>query len=118
VRTVRAINQSRRVTLARKVGVAATLWQRVTGLLGRSLLPPDTGLWLTPCHSVHTFFMRFPIDVLFLDRQGAVIYRQTLQPWRLSPWMRSCAGVLELPAGTLDRTKTALGDRIHLEPVN
>jgi hypothetical protein len=59
--------------------------------------------------------MRFPIDVLFLDQQGIVINRATMPSWRISPWMRLAAGVLELPAGTLERTGTQVGDRISFE---
>jgi uncharacterized membrane protein (UPF0127 family) len=61
---------------------------------------------------VHTFFMRYPIDALFLDGQGVVVSQQTLKPWRISGWNRRADGVLELPAGTLDRTKTEIGDKI------
>lgn len=59
--------------------------------------------------------MRFPIDVLFLDREGLILHGGTLPPWKLSPWVRRSTGVLELPAGTLQRTGTEAGDRISLK---
>jgi len=108
-------NQSKGAVLSRRVRVASSLWARCVGLLATASLPADEGLWLTPCRSVHTFFMRFPIDVLFLDAQGIVLSKATLTPWRFSRWERHAQGVLELAAGTLARTKTEVGDRIVLK---
>lgn len=87
---------------------------RLKGLLGTRSLPDGEGLWIQPCQSVHTFFMRYPIDVLFLNKEGSVIYATTLAPWRMSRWVRGANGVLELPAGTLNRTQTQIGNRIRL----
>jgi uncharacterized membrane protein (UPF0127 family) len=113
--TVCVMNSSKGVTLARRVNVAASLGSRFRGLLGTSALSSDDGLWLTPCRSVHTFFMRYPIDVLFLNGHGIVVSKATLAPWRLSRWVREAAGVLEVAAGTLSRTKTDIGDRIEMK---
>ena len=57
--------------------------------------------------------MRFPIDILFIDGEGMVLAAKTLAPWRVSRWICKSRGVLELPAGTLDRTRTQTGDRIE-----
>ncbi|MBI5510806.1 MAG: DUF192 domain-containing protein [Deltaproteobacteria bacterium] len=73
---------------------------RLVGLIGRPAPEPGAALWLTPCRQVHTAFMRYPIDVVFLDVRGAVVTVQTLRPWRLSAYVWRAASVLELAAGT------------------
>jgi uncharacterized membrane protein (UPF0127 family) len=112
-----AMNESKGAIVAPRVKVASSLWARSVGLLGAVSLSADKGLWLKPCRSIHTFFMRFPIDVLFLDRQGIVLFKATLVPWRFSRWERQAGSVLELAAGTLARTKTDVGDRISFRDI-
>lgn len=100
--------------VAERVAVAATRATRRTGLLNHTSLPEGEALWIVPSRGVHTFRMRFPIDVLALDESGVVIDRVVhLKPWRIRLPKRGTAGVLELPAGWLDRTGTALGHRIE-----
>jgi uncharacterized membrane protein (UPF0127 family) len=66
-------------------------------------MEPEEGLWIVPCPMIHTLFMRFPIDVLFLDRDLRVRrVIENLKPWRLSPWVFSAYSCLELPGGKLD----------------
>ncbi|MFA6031017.1 MAG: DUF192 domain-containing protein [Elusimicrobiota bacterium] len=80
--------------------LADGLRSRLVGLLGRSALGRGEGLWLVPCSQVHMFFMRFPIDVVFLDAKGRVLQVvRELRPWRVSPWVRGAHSALELPAG-------------------
>ena len=75
---------------------------RAVGLLGRSGMEPGEGLWIVPCPMIHTWFMRFSIDVLFLDRGLKVLkVLEDFRPWRLSPLVPSGHSVLELPAGAL-----------------
>ncbi len=89
----------------------------MVGLLGRRSLPAGEGLVLAPCSSVHTAFMRFPIDVVYLDRGGRVLKTvQGLKPFRLSGMLRPGCAIVELPEGTIEATGTAVGDRIALEP--
>jgi uncharacterized protein len=112
-----AFNQTRQLYLATDLAVANTYWSRLRGLLG--LAPDDFrnnyGLWITPCKGVHTLAMRFPIDVVYLDRAGRVVHLEhDLQPWRFSPVRMQAASVLELPGHTLAKTETALGDRIEI----
>src|SRR4051812_28860296 len=109
------MNESKGQLLAQRVTVASSLWARGKGLLGTASLAENEGLWITPCRSIHTFFMRYPIDVLFLDGQGVVVARSTYPAWRVSGWYRTAAGVLELPAGTLERTRTEVGDKVTLK---
>ena len=100
--------------VAERVAVAATRATRRVGLLNHTSLPEGEALWIVPSRGVHTFRMRFPIDVLALDETGVVIDRVThLKPWRIRLPKSGTAGVLELPAGWLDRTGTALGHRIE-----
>ncbi len=86
------------------------------GLLGRDSLEAEEGLWIVPCPMIHTFFMKFPIDVLFLDR-GLVVRRvlENLKPWRLSPWVFSAHSCLELRGGLL-RGGVCVGDRLEMRP--
>lgn len=78
---------------------------RLLGLMFRPRLQAGGGLWLEPCRSVHTHFMRFPIDLLFLDGEGRVVrVIRALRPWRISPVVREAVAVLELPAGAAGPT--------------
>ena len=95
--------------------VADRLLPRVRGLLGRRGLESGEGLLLKPAPSVHTFFMRFPIDAVFLDRDGSVLkVRSHLRPWRVAA-ARGAHATLELAAGEAERKGIGRGDR--LEPV-
>ncbi|MHB8781330.1 MAG: DUF192 domain-containing protein [Candidatus Geothermincolia bacterium] len=107
-------NLTRRTCLG-DLKVAASRRERRRGLLGTDGLRRGDGLVLRPCRSVHTFGMRYPIDVIFLDREGRVLRvigrlrprRMTLPVWR-------AATALELPAGTAESTGTRPGDRLEL----
>jgi uncharacterized membrane protein (UPF0127 family) len=112
-----AFNQTRQAYLATSLAVADTHWTRLRGLLG--LTPDDfrngSGLWIVPCHGVHTLGMGFPIDVIYLDRAMTVIHVQPeLRPWRFAPVRQRAASVLELPSRIAAETKTSVGDRIEI----
>lgn len=112
-----AFNQTRQAYLATALAVADTHWSRLRGLLG--LRSGDfrngSGLWIVPCHGVHTLGMGFPIDVVYLDRVMTVIHIQhDLQPWRFAPVRTQAASVLELPRSTAAETRTAVGDKIEI----
>jgi uncharacterized membrane protein (UPF0127 family) len=101
--------------VADNVAVADTRATRAVGLLNRSGLNPGEGLWIVPSRGVHTCWMRFAIDVVALDDDGVVVDRvSALKPWRIRLPRRGTAGVLELPAGSLDATGTRIGHRIEL----
>ena len=113
---LRALNRSRNTILVEDGWVANTAWTRLRGLLGHKPLLPGEGLVLRGEKAIHTVGMGFPIDVLFLDREGFVKHSiPTMVPFRSSPFVSAAADVLELPAGTIARTHTELGDRIELE---
>lgn len=111
-----ARNVSVNKVLADRVGVADTRATRAVGLLSRSGLEPGEALWIVPSRGVHTWGMRFAIDVVALDEAGTVIdCVSNLKPWRLRLPRRGTAGVLELPAGTLAASGTAVGHHVLLE---
>lgn len=94
--------------------VADTFWSRLRGLLGRRELHADESLLLSPASSIHMFFMRFPIDAVFLDSDLTVLAtREALRPWRLAS-CRGARSVLELPAGACKRLSIRPGDRLEL----
>lgn len=102
--------------LADKVSVATTRAARAVGLLSRTSLDPGEALWIVPSRGVHTCWMRFAIDVIALDDLGIVVDRVThLKPWRVRLPRRGTSGVLELAAGALERSGTAIGHRIAFE---
>ena len=123
---LRARNLSRSTALAERLEVADGLWGKFMGLMGRPGLEPDAGLWLTGSNGIHMMFMRFAIDAVFLGRpepgqddvRPVLSVHRGLRAWiGLVPFVRGANSVLELPVGTIERTGTAVGDLIALEPV-
>jgi len=114
---LRVVNVTRGTELAARVEVASSGARRRKGLLGRDGLEPGGGLWIVPCESVHTFFMRFPIDLVYLDRNNKVRkVRHAVGAWRASASL-SAHSVLELGAGTVRGTGTMRGDLVEFLPV-
>jgi uncharacterized membrane protein (UPF0127 family) len=108
-------NLTRDVVLADAAELADTSEKRRTGLLKHTGLAPGDGLWIVPCESVHSFFMKFTIDVLYLDRQQRVKkIRPEMVPWRASACL-TAHSVLELPAGSITRTGTQKGDQLEIK---
>lgn len=112
-----AYNATRQQYLATELRVADTHASRFVGLLSTSAheFGAGKGLWIVPCHGVHTLGMRFPIDVIYLDSNSTVIHvQEAMQPWRIAPVRMSAASVLELPASTVAHTATQLGDTVEI----
>jgi hypothetical protein len=110
-------NITRGVVLADAADLADTSAKRRTGLLKHAGLKLGEGLWIVPCESVHSFFMKFTIDVLYLDRAKKVRgVRHQMKPWRLSACLPAHS-VLELPAGLLAQTGTQKGDQLAFEKI-
>lgn len=102
-------------TLAQRVGVANSFISRGVGLLNRSALEADEGLWIVPCSSIHMMFMRFSIDVIYLDKRLTITkIVPALKPWRFSFGPRHTWSVLELPAGALLRVPCAVGETLEV----
>jgi uncharacterized protein len=109
-------NLTRQTELANCAELADHGAARNKGLLGRTSLPPGAGLWIVPCESVHTFFMKFPIDLVYIDRNKRVKkVRRNVGPWRLSACL-SAHSIIELPAGVVERTETTPGDQLQISP--
>ena len=110
---LRVSNLTRNTVLATHMEVADIAAKRSKGLLGRERLSPGEGLWILPCESVHTFWMQFPIDLIYLDRKKRIRkLRGEVRPWRLSACL-TAHSVLELPSGTIRETQTQLGDTLE-----
>jgi uncharacterized membrane protein (UPF0127 family) len=110
------VESSRRV-LASAVEAAFDSRTRKQGLLNRTGLDPGMALVLAPCGAIHTFFMRFPIDVVFVRRDGTVArVVSNLAPWRIAIAFGAHAAI-ELAAGGAARCGTSVGDRVRLTPV-
>jgi uncharacterized membrane protein (UPF0127 family) len=101
--------------LSNNVVLADSILKRMKGLLGKNNMLAGEALWIKPCMSIHTFLMKFPIDVIFLNKRSQVIaVIKNLKPNRLTWFYPKAASVLELPSGTLKDTDTRVGDEIEI----
>ncbi len=113
----RVVDISCNTELASSVELADTSAKRSNGLLGRNGLGPGEGLWIVPCESVHTFGMRFAIDLVYLDRQHRIRkIRRNVVPWRLSGCL-TAHSVIELASGALREQNVQRGDQIEFFPI-
>jgi uncharacterized membrane protein (UPF0127 family) len=114
MRVAEFINITKNTKVAENGVVARSFWSRFMGLMGRSEFSQGEGLWLTATNSIHMFFMRIPLCVIYIDKQGVVLrIVDDLKPWRIGPLVFKADAVLELPVGTAARTNTEIGDRIE-----
>ena len=112
---MQAFNVTRQRTLAGVLMVADSFLGSLIGLMGRHSLEAGDGLWIVPCQSVHTFWMRFSIDVVFLDEHCRVIYVvENLRPFRISKHLSRARSVIELPVSSIKATGTQIGDEIRI----
>jgi uncharacterized protein len=120
---LRAVNVTRGTTIADGLDVAATLWKKFRGLMGRSRasFPAGDALLFEGTSSIHMMFMRFPIDCVFLGRaeggvRQVVGLRRELRAWTGAVWyVRGATGLIELPAGAIDASGTQIGDEVRIE---
>ena len=117
VKTLLRSTGDKRAVLATALNTAENFVSRTKGLLGRDSLPAGEGLWIKQCNSIHTFFMRFPIDAVFVDKQLKVVAMQEkLKPWRVTRLYFKATSVFELPAGTLSTfADLKVGDQLKVE---
>jgi uncharacterized membrane protein (UPF0127 family) len=107
-------NLTKNKELADKAELAGSGAKRSKGLLGRKGLARGEGMWIVPCEAVHTFFMQFPIDLVYLDRKLRIKkIRGNVRPWRISTCL-AAHSVIELPAGTIRDTRTECGDTLEI----
>jgi uncharacterized membrane protein (UPF0127 family) len=117
-RRLKVANLTRQTVLASSVEVADRGPKRSKGLLGRNGLSPEEGLWIVPCEAVHTFGMRFPIDLVYLDRDKRVKkVRSAVPPWRLSACL-SAHSIIELAAGAAIAARTIRGDQLQFSSID
>lgn len=113
---MKIINKTKNTILADNVIVADTVFKRMKGLLGEKEFNPGQALILKPCDSVHTFFMNFPIDVLFVDRKNrAIKVLLYFKPFRISKIYFRASFAIELPAGTIQSSHTSEGNILSIE---
>jgi len=114
---VKVINVTRGTVLGVNVRTAQGFFGRMIGLLGKNRLDEGEGLWISPCSSIHSIGMRFVFDALFIGSDGKILLLyEGFQMNRISGVVRDARGVLELPAGTIRRTGSKVGDEIRFEP--
>ena len=114
------LNRTKQTVLALEVELADTSWTRMKGLLGTTpeRFTSGKGLWITPSQGVHTIGMKYPIDVVYLDKGHRVIHvSHSLPPFRFAAIKFKARSVIELPAGTLAQTQTSVGDVLEISAI-
>ena len=113
MRRIMVKNLTKQSVLADRAGVANTPETRNRGLLKHTSLAKGDGLWISPTQAVHMFFMKFALDLVYLDRQKTVVkVRRNVKPWRISVALKA-RSVLELPVGVIEESRTEVGDQLE-----
>ena len=115
-REVFVYNKSKETFLSFRVTVADSVLSRLIGLLGKRSLKPDGGVWIVPANSIHTIGMLFPFDLVMIDKNFRVVrVKEMVRPFRIVwPKLRA-ESVLELPAHTIFRSRTEVGDELMID---
>lgn len=112
-KTLSVFNKTRESFLTLGAAVADTHLGRLRGLIGTTRLGPGEGLWTLPSQGIHTLFLLFPVDVLYLDSGNRVVYAiESLASFRIGPYRSDCASVLQLPIRTIYSSHTEVGDQL------
>jgi uncharacterized membrane protein (UPF0127 family) len=115
-RLVRVRNVTKGTVVAERCRVASSIVDRTVGLLATAEVAPGEGLWIERSPSIHMFFMRYPIDAVFVDARGRVTrVVANLKPWRVVAWARGARDCLELRAGEAYASGTTAGDELVLD---
>ncbi len=115
---LRVVNTTRQIELADRVELAGSGAKRSKGLLGRTGLGPGEGMWIVPCEAVHTFWMKFALDLVYLDRQHHVAkIKRNVPPWRLSACL-TAHSVIEFAAGSIRESDVQPGDKLEFLPAS
>lgn len=113
---MKALLQKNNVVVSDNVHQALSFASRLKGLMFSKELPVGQSLLIQPCNSVHTFFMRFPIDVLFLSNSNEIVdVRKNMKPYRLTSLIPNSRAVLETNAGTIEQHQIEVGDQLRFE---
>ena len=115
-REVFVYNQTKETFLALRVKVADSVLGRLIGLLGRKSLKPDSGVWIVPANSIHSIGMLFTFDAVMIDKDFKVVgTRELVRPFRIVWPKRRAESVIELPAHSVFRSRTEVGDQLLIE---
>src|SRR6266436_2047747 len=115
-RHVFVFNKTKETFLAFRVAVADSIVSRLVGLLGRRSLKPDSGVWIVPANSIHTIGMLFKFDVVLIDKDFKVVaLREMVRPFTITQPIFRAESVIELPAHTIYRSRTAIGDQLVID---
>ena len=115
-RHVFVYNKTRETFLAFRVKVADSILSRLVGLLGKRSLQPDSGVWICPANAVHTIGMLFSFDLVLIDKDFKVVgIRELLRPFRITMPNTKAESVIELPAHSIFRSRTQIGDQLTIE---
>jgi uncharacterized membrane protein (UPF0127 family) len=109
------LNSTKGTTIATQATQAKTFLARGRGLMMAPPLPEGGGLVIDPCNSIHMFFMRYPLDVLFVDKKGEVVFLyEAIKPWRVGRIVKGAKFAVELPVGTIETSRTQVGDTVKM----
>ena len=115
-RHVFVYNKTKETFLAFRVEVCDSVWGRLRGLLGKRSLKPDSGVWIVPANAVHSIGMLFSFDLVLIDKNFKVVgLRELVRPFRITLPERGAESVLELPAHSIFRSRTQIGDQLHID---
>jgi uncharacterized membrane protein (UPF0127 family) len=115
---IRVHNVTKGTVVAEGASVANTSQSRRRGLLEHDALLPGEGLWIVPCEGVHTFRMKFDIDVVYLNKAKKVLKIRAKMPRSRISFCLRAHSVLELPAGMVESTQTTIGDQLEFEKLS
>lgn len=111
---MKVVNTTKKTTLCTNCKVANNFISRFIGLMGKKNLPEGNGLLITPCNSIHMFFMNMPLDIIFIDKNNMIVHLlENIKPWSLSGIMHGSCSAIELPSGTIKKTSSSVGDRLQ-----
>jgi uncharacterized protein len=112
---MKVISNKNEMDLPIKIYRYDTFYKRLKGLMFQLRPIRDEGIFLIPCNSIHMFFMFFPIDVIFLNKDNQIVYlKENVRPWTFIPPIKQAKSALELPIGTIQKYQIAVGDCIKL----
>jgi len=113
---MKLINKNNEIILSDKLKIANNPLSRMIGLLGKRKLNKGEGLYIIPCNSIHSFFMKFKFDVIFINKKNKIVYLiEDMPAWRASKICFSANSVIELPSGVIKETKTNIGDILEFK---
>lgn len=115
-REVFVYNKTKETFIAFRVKVADSIISRLIGLLGKRFLTPDSGVWIVPANAIHTIGMMFTFDVIMVDKEFKVVgLRELIRPFRVTRPNFRAESVIEVPAHTIYRSRTEIGDQLVIE---